>query len=680
MKRTTRMLTDLFIISSEFLCIPCYQYSIHKSKICTKNNRFWAECVKPDIKLVKHAVGNVEILLLYTRKTKLSFMPVKIYIVLLLFFFTFPIVAQSEKKMKSPQKIESNSLNRSASQLSKYLDENESEEKIAAEYETLAKELVNQKEYSKAEEYLKRAKQVYLKQNNQEKLYILNRELARVQELQKHYDEAIKNYSEAATHTNDKEKQLICENDINRLKNIVNPEKQTVYLQQNIALLEKKGEPAEKAAAYEQMAETNLQMNQREVALDNYQKALQQVDNENVKSVDLQNKIAEVYVADKQYDKAIVLKNVQVEEASKRADIKDQIEQLQTLSSVYLMDDQKEQGIASLQQAYDLALEKGRTIEAKKSLQLLAEQYLEEKNYKESIQLYKSFLNNLEPLIQSDSSLIDAKVFQLTETRINQLEKERDLQNQLIEEKNTFNTVLVGSVILMVILIFFVVKALYDNKIKNKKIALQSLRREMNPHFIFNSLNSVNQFIAQNNELEANKFLTSYSRLMRNAMENSNKDFIKLNKEIDQLKEYLSLEHLRFQDQFSYEVIVAENIDTESISVPNMIIQPHLENAIWHGLRYKEEKGLLKLHFTISGNQLVITIEDDGIGLEKSREIKTKNQKVHQSRGLTNVSERIELLNKLYKTNIRFQVVDKTDEQSGVVVKIYIPIRVIRVP
>src|SRR5690606_8044406 len=136
-------------------------------------------------------------------------------------------------------------------------------------------------------------------------------------------------------------------------------------------------------------------------------------------------------------------------------------------------------------------------------------------------------------------------------------------------------------------------------KTKNKEIALQSLRREMNPHFIFNSLNSVNHFIAQNNELEANKFLTSYSNLMRNTMENSNKDFVTLSNEISNLKKYLELEHLRFRDKFDYKISVDDNLDPDSTWLPNMIIQPHLENAIWHGLRYKEQKGLLTLNFNL---------------------------------------------------------------------------------
>jgi LytS/YehU family sensor histidine kinase len=196
----------------------------------------------------------------------------------------------------------------------------------------------------------------------------------------------------------------------------------------------------------------------------------------------------------------------------------------------------------------------------------------------------------------------------------------------------------------------------------------------MNPHFIFNSLNSVNQFISENKELEANKYLTSYSTLMRDMMENSNKDFILLDKEVEQLKKYLDLEHLRFQDKFDFEISVDNDLDAESVFVPNMIIQPHLENAIWHGLRYLDKKGFLHLKFQLNNGKVNVIIEDNGIGLTKSQELKTSNQKVHESRGLNNTKERIGLLNQLYKKNISFAVKEKELPESGTIVEIIFPL------
>jgi len=275
--------------------------------------------------------------------------------------------------------------------------------------------------------------------------------------------------------------------------------------------------------------------------------------------------------------------------------------------------------------------------------------------------------------VQADSSLVDAKIFQVTEEKIKQLEKERALKDELITKKNKFNYVLIGSVVLMLILLGLIVKALFSIKTKNKKIALQSLRREMNPHFIFNSLNSVNQFIAQNNELEANKYLTSYSNLMRNMMESSNKDFITLANELEQIKKYLDLEHLRFQDKFDYEIVVDEKIEIDAVLVPNMLIQPHLENAIWHGLRYRETKGKLKVTFTEENQLIKVLIEDDGIGLEKSTQLKTKNQKVSKQEAIEPVSkflkeEKIEILNGENEENFDEEMNNKVEDLGDCIV------------
>lgn len=192
----------------------------------------------------------------------------------------------------------------------------------------------------------------------------------------------------------------------------------------------------------------------------------------------------------------------------------------------------------------------------------------------------------------------------------------------------------------------------------------------MNPHFIFNSLNSVNQFIAHNNELEANKYLTSYSTLMRKSMENSNTDFITIANELEMISKYLELEKLRFPETFTYSIEVDPFIDAETTKIPNMLIQPNLENAIWHGLRYRESQGMLVVKIQKLDSRIVISIEDNGIGISKSESLKTINQKMHSSRGLKNVKERIHLLNKLYKSHIKLDIKDKQGAETGVIVKI----------
>lgn len=191
----------------------------------------------------------------------------------------------------------------------------------------------------------------------------------------------------------------------------------------------------------------------------------------------------------------------------------------------------------------------------------------------------------------------------------------------------------------------------------------------MNPHFIFNSLNSVNHFIATNNELEANQYLTKFSKLMRGVMENSTEDFIPFQQELDLLQNYLALEKTRFADKFDYEIFVDENLNMQSLKIPGMLVQPFLENAIWHGLRYRTEKGFLKLRFEKKNDFLNIIIEDNGIGIEESKKQKTIHQKNREGRGMKNTLERISLLNDLYKQNIECKITDKKTE-PGVLVEV----------
>jgi LytS/YehU family sensor histidine kinase len=205
---------------------------------------------------------------------------------------------------------------------------------------------------------------------------------------------------------------------------------------------------------------------------------------------------------------------------------------------------------------------------------------------------------------------------------------------------------------------YFIFKSAQESKRANQLLALKSLRSQMNPHFIFNALNSVNHFISQNDERTANKFLSEFSRLMRLVMENSQEDFIPLHKEEEIISLYVKLEHYRFRDKFDYQIRVDDDLNKETIELPPMLIQPYIENAVWHGLRYKESKGNLDVHIGKDAQGLKVEITDDGIGRKRSTELKTENQKKHNSTGLKNIQERLHILNTIYKTSYRVAIED----------------------
>lgn len=193
----------------------------------------------------------------------------------------------------------------------------------------------------------------------------------------------------------------------------------------------------------------------------------------------------------------------------------------------------------------------------------------------------------------------------------------------------------------------------------------------MNPHFIFNALNSVNNYIAKSDERAANRFLSDFSMLMRSVLENSEEDFIPLSKELDLLELYVKLEHSRFPDKFEYHLYVDEKIEIDKFQIPPMLLQPYIENAIWHGLRYKEEKGFLKIELhQKEENEILITISDDGIGRKKSSELKTSNQKKQQSKGMGNIKKRIAILNDMYKDRITVSIADLFEDETGTKVEL----------
>ncbi len=256
-----------------------------------------------------------------------------------------------------------------------------------------------------------------------------------------------------------------------------------------------------------------------------------------------------------------------------------------------------------------------------------------------------------------------------------QLQETRDsLEQSMITRQRLIIYGLCFILLIIIVTSFFIYKNAQASKLANQLLALKSLRSQMNPHFIFNALNSVNQFISQNDERAANKFLAEFSKLMRLVLDHSHEDFITLSQEKEIISLYLKLEQYRFREKFDYSLSIDENIELDTINIPPMLIQPYIENAVWHGLRYKKEYGHLSINIRNENHHLVATIEDDGIGRKNSQKLKTENQKLHNSRGIKNIEERLKILNKVYKTNYRIQVED-IDKQSheGTRVTIHIP-------
>ncbi len=179
---------------------------------------------------------------------------------------------------------------------------------------------------------------------------------------------------------------------------------------------------------------------------------------------------------------------------------------------------------------------------------------------------------------------------------------------------------------------------------KLSELEMHALRAQMNPHFIFNSLNAINLFILENNKLQASEYLAKFSKLIRLILQNSQEPVIPLERELEALQLYLELESLRFENKFSYKIITDDILDISAIKVPPLIIQPYVENAIWHGLMHKKESGNLTIELYEKDELLFCRIADDGIGRKKAAELKSKSALSYKSMGMNITADRIAML------------------------------------
>lgn len=200
---------------------------------------------------------------------------------------------------------------------------------------------------------------------------------------------------------------------------------------------------------------------------------------------------------------------------------------------------------------------------------------------------------------------------------------------------------------------------------KMAKVQMNLLRAQMNPHFIYNSLNSINSFILKNDRQNASGYLTKFSRLMRLILENSRSEWVTLENELKAIELYIQLEALRFNYQFSYSIEVDEALNPDGIVLPPMLLQPYIENAIWHGLMYREQPGgHLEIKVSEIQNKLSILIQDNGIGRKAAEEMKSKTANGQRSFGLKITDERLQMVNQNYNVHAYASIIDKYDNNG----------------
>ena len=249
--------------------------------------------------------------------------------------------------------------------------------------------------------------------------------------------------------------------------------------------------------------------------------------------------------------------------------------------------------------------------------------------------------------------------------QIEALSLANELKESRLQQNRSF---LFGSAGLFILILMLGYILFRQNKLKTDQqmLVLQQklFRSQMNPHFIFNSLASIQNFIVKQDSRKANIFLSRFSELIRRILDNSTQEYITFEKEISTIENYLELQKVRYIEKFDYSMEVDEAIDTETMKIPPMLAQPIIENAIEHGIKHKDSKGNIHIRFTLQDNRIIFEVEDDGVGREKAQEILFKHDKDHKSLATAITLERIRVLNKKSKKKISFKILDLKNENN----------------
>ncbi len=230
--------------------------------------------------------------------------------------------------------------------------------------------------------------------------------------------------------------------------------------------------------------------------------------------------------------------------------------------------------------------------------------------------------------------------------------KEREKRELIYSEQSKRHQQQIFFVILFILLAFGIVFLIYNRLQLKKTLTLQkelaeyeqkALHLQMNPHFVFNCLGSISSFIVQNGTDSAIKYLSKFSKLMRLTLEYSKESLIPIDKEMESLQNYLELEQLRFNQKFDFSITKSKDIE-DDMALPPLLLQPFVENAIIHGLIPKNEKGTIAIDFSIEKENLICTIEDNGIGFDTSKALKENLVSVHKSMALDITKKRLEMM------------------------------------
>ena len=340
-----------------------------------------------------------------------------------------------------------------------------------------------------------------------------------------------------------------------------------------------------------------------------------------------------------------------------------------TLGKIFSHNNQIDSSLIYLEKALELVNNIGIIPEKIEILIELIEVYEKENQFEKAYMLQK------EVIILNDSVNNENLNNKIQTLQIVYETEKKEQQIKILQNDITKNRIIWLSVAfilsLLIILIFLIfrkklIKSQYEAKLFNQRL----LRLQMNPHFIFNALTSIQSFMLEKDTKQAAIYLSSFSKLTRSILNNSRKELISLSEEIESIENYLKIQQLRFNNKFDYEIIFDDELDIDFCKIPPMLIQPFVENSIIHGLKNIDYQGIITVEYMKTNDKLKVSIEDNGIGINNNQ------KKTHKSHALNITNERLKILNKNRKNEIyfNFENANKTSNKTGIKVNFFLPL------
>ncbi len=261
-------------------------------------------------------------------------------------------------------------------------------------------------------------------------------------------------------------------------------------------------------------------------------------------------------------------------------------------------------------------------------------------------------------MAEAEAEKADQKIRTLSQA--NELRQLRMKQSLMI-------FMLAGGVILFISMALLMFIYRKRSKAEQKSVLMEQrlLRARMNPHFLYNSLASIQNYILNERPDEASTYLSRFSQLVRDVLDNSVEEFVLLRSEINAIQNYLELQKARYEDQFTYILEIDDRLDPDSLQVPPMLAQPFIENAIEHGVKYKETTGHIRIRFMAGGDLIRFEVEDDGVGRQKAYEIESKYKTKHRPMSTSITIERLTMLGKKYRKKFNLEIFDLKDDHGN---------------